>query len=88
MPDGVRALGGDPIADTSVVGRGVLGPIYVYSHFPLLAGVAALGVGIKLAITQVANPALTAGTRWALAGHWSPSAVRPRFSTMRRQPPP
>ena len=26
------------LADTSVVGRGVLGLVYVYSHFPLLAG--------------------------------------------------
>ncbi len=56
------------LADTSVVGRGALGLVYVYGHFPLLAGVAVFGVGIKLAITQGALPALGAGTRWALAG--------------------
>jgi low temperature requirement protein LtrA len=56
------------LAKTSVVGRGALGLIYVYGHFPLLAGVAAFGVGAKLAITEAARLALTAGTRWALAG--------------------
>ncbi len=56
------------LADTSVVGRGVLGLVYVYGHFPLLAGVAAFGVGTKLAITQAGQPGLGAGSRWALAG--------------------
>jgi low temperature requirement protein LtrA len=56
------------LADTSVVGRGALGLIYVYAHFPLLAGVAAFGDGTKLAISEAARPALTAGARWALAG--------------------
>ena len=56
------------LADTSVVGRGVLGLVYVYGHFLLLAGVAAFGVGTKLAITEAAQPGLGAGTRWALAG--------------------
>ena len=56
------------LADTSVVGRGVLGLVYVYAHFLLLAGVAAFGVGTKLAITKAAQPSLGAGTRWALAG--------------------
>jgi low temperature requirement protein LtrA len=56
------------LADTSVVGRGVLGLIFVYGHFPLLAGVAAFGEGTRLAITEAAQPGLGAGTRWALAG--------------------
>jgi low temperature requirement protein LtrA len=56
------------LADTSVVGRGALGLVFVYGHFPLLAGVAVFGVGTKLAITQAARPSLSAGTRWALAG--------------------
>jgi low temperature requirement protein LtrA len=56
------------LADTSVVGRGVLGLVYVYSHFPLLVGVSAFGVGAKLAITEAGQPGLTAGARWALAG--------------------
>jgi low temperature requirement protein LtrA len=56
------------LADTSVVGRGVLGLVFVYAHFPLLAGVAAFGDGTRLAITEAAQPSLGAGTRWALAG--------------------
>jgi low temperature requirement protein LtrA len=56
------------LADTSVVGRGVLGLVFVYGHFPLLAGVAAFGDGTRLAITEAAQPGLGAGTRWALAG--------------------
>jgi low temperature requirement protein LtrA len=56
------------LADTSVVGRGVLGLVYVYGHFPLLAGVAALGVGSTFAVTEAAQPCLTAAARWALAG--------------------
>jgi low temperature requirement protein LtrA len=56
------------LADTSVVGRGALGLVFVYGHFPLLAGVAAFGVGTKLAIIEAAHAGLDAGTRWALAG--------------------
>lgn len=56
------------LADTSVIGRGVLGLIYLYGHMPLLAGVAAFGAGTKLAITHAAHPGLEAGARWALAG--------------------
>jgi low temperature requirement protein LtrA len=56
------------LADTSVLGRGVLGLVYIYAHFPLLGGIAALGAGTKLAITHAAQPGLGAGARWALAG--------------------
>ena len=56
------------LADTSVVGRGALGLIFVYVHFTLLAGVAAFGEGTKLAVMQAAQPGLGAGARWALAG--------------------
>jgi Bacterial low temperature requirement A protein (LtrA) len=56
------------LADTSVVGRGALGLIFVYAHFPLLAGVAAFGEGVKIAIIHGAQPSLGAGARWALAG--------------------
>jgi low temperature requirement protein LtrA len=56
------------LADTSVVGRGMLGLVFPYSHFPLLAGVAAFGAGTKLAITTATAPGLAAGARWALAG--------------------
>jgi len=63
------------LADTSVVGRGVLGLVYVYSHFPLLAGVAAFGVGTKLAIGEAVQSGLSVGTRWALAGGISAFAL-------------
>jgi low temperature requirement protein LtrA len=56
------------LADTSVVGRGALGLVYVYAHFPLLAGVSAFGVGTGLAITEATHAQLAAGTRWAMAG--------------------
>ena len=56
------------LADTSVVGRGVLGLIFVYGHFPLLAGVAAFGAGTKLAVTDAGQPGLGPGARWTLAG--------------------
>jgi low temperature requirement protein LtrA len=56
------------LTDTSVVGRGVLGLVFVYSHFPLLAGVGAIGVGTKLAVTHAVGHGLGAGARWALAG--------------------
>ena len=56
------------LADTSVLGRAVLGLVYLYGHFPLLAGVAAFGAGTKLAITHAGASGLGAGIRWALAG--------------------
>jgi len=56
------------LADTSVVGRGVLGLVFIYAHFPLLGGVAAVGAGIKIAITQADAASLGAGARWAISG--------------------
>jgi low temperature requirement protein LtrA len=56
------------LADTSVIGRGTLGLIYLYGQFPLFAGVAAFGAGTRLAITHAGDPGLGAGARWALAG--------------------
>ena len=56
------------LTDTSVVGRGSLGLVFVYGHFPLLAGVVEFGEGTKLAITMAAQHGLGAGSRWALAG--------------------
>jgi len=56
------------LADTSVVGRGALGLIYLYGHFPLFPGVAGFAAGTTLAITHTDQPALGAGARWALAG--------------------
>jgi low temperature requirement protein LtrA len=56
------------LADTSVVGRGALGLVFVYAHFALLGGVAAFGEGTRLAIVGAARPSLGAGARWAMAG--------------------
>jgi low temperature requirement protein LtrA len=56
------------LADTSAVGRGMLGLIYVYAHIPLFPGVVAFGAGTKLAILHAGDPGLEAGARWALAG--------------------
>ena len=56
------------LADTSILGRGVLGIVYLYGHAPLFAGVAAFGAGTLLAITHAHDPSLEAGARWALAG--------------------
>jgi low temperature requirement protein LtrA len=56
------------LADTSVVGRGLVGLVYVYAHFPLLAGVAAIGAGMRLAITHAGAASLGPGARWAIGG--------------------
>ena len=56
------------LADTSVLGRGALGIVYLYAHNPLLAGVAAFGAGARLAVVDASHGALTVGTRWALGG--------------------
>jgi low temperature requirement protein LtrA len=56
------------LADTSVIGRGVMGLVFVDAHFPLLAGVAAFGEGTRLAIVGAAHSSLGSGARWALAG--------------------
>jgi low temperature requirement protein LtrA len=55
------------LADTSVVGRGALGLVFVYGHFPLYPGIAAFAAGTTLAITNVDQPNLGAGARWGLA---------------------
>jgi low temperature requirement protein LtrA len=56
------------LTDTSVVGRGALGLVFVYAHFSLLAGVAGFGEGSKLVIMGAPAPSVGAGARWAMAG--------------------
>jgi low temperature requirement protein LtrA len=56
------------LADTSVVGRGTLGLVFAYGHFPLFPGVAAFAAGTTLAITHADRSSLEAGARWALDG--------------------
>jgi low temperature requirement protein LtrA len=56
------------LADTSVVGRGLLGLVFPFGHLPLFCGVAAFAAGTKLAIVDATDPGLEAGARWAFAG--------------------
>jgi low temperature requirement protein LtrA len=56
------------LADTSVVGRGMLGLVFLYGHFPVFPGVVAFGAGAELAITHATDPGLDVGVRWAFAG--------------------
>jgi low temperature requirement protein LtrA len=53
-------------ADTSVLGRGMMGLVFMYTHFPLFAGVAAFGAGVKVAIHHSHAAHLDAGARWAV----------------------
>ena len=53
--------------DSEAVVRTLVGGLtYTYSHFPLVAGIAALGVGVKLAILAAAGKDEYAGTGWIL----------------------
>jgi low temperature requirement protein LtrA len=55
------------LADTSVVGRGMLGLVFMYGHFVLLAGVTMLGAGAEQAIIHATGESLAAGIRWAIS---------------------
>jgi low temperature requirement protein LtrA len=52
-----------------LLGRSIwAGQAYLYSHVPLMAGVLALGVGVKDAIQETAGTELSDSTRWVLCG--------------------
>jgi low temperature requirement protein LtrA len=52
-----------------LLGRSIwTGQVYLYSHLPLMAGVIALGVGVKDAIQETAGTELSDATRWILGG--------------------
>jgi low temperature requirement protein LtrA len=51
-----------------VVGRGTLGLVFIYGHFPLFPGVAAFAAGTTIAITRADQAGLDAGAHWALGG--------------------
>jgi low temperature requirement protein LtrA len=52
-----------------LLGRGIWsGQAYLYAHLPLMAGVIALGVGVKDAIQDTAGTELADSTRWILCG--------------------
>jgi low temperature requirement protein LtrA len=53
--------------DSEAVVRTLVGGLtYTYTHFPLIAGIAALGVGVKLAILAAAGKSEYEGTGWIL----------------------
>jgi low temperature requirement protein LtrA len=52
-----------------LLGRSIwAGQAYLYSHLPLMAGMIALGVGVKDAIKETAEAELADNTRWILCG--------------------
>ena len=52
-----------------LIGRSIwAGQAYLYSHLPLMAGVIALGVGVKHALQDTAAPELADASSWALCG--------------------
>jgi low temperature requirement protein LtrA len=54
--------------DSTVVGRDVLrGMTFVYSHFPVVIGIAAMGVGVRLAVISAAPGGQYEHSGWVLA---------------------
>jgi low temperature requirement protein LtrA len=52
-----------------LIGRSIwLGQTYLYSHLPLMAGVIALGVGVKYAVKDTQAAELADSSRWILCG--------------------
>ena len=55
--------------ESLLAGRSVLaGQTYLYVHLPLMAGVIALGVGVKYAIKETEGGSLADSSRWMLCG--------------------
>jgi low temperature requirement protein LtrA len=77
--------------DSSFTTRSVVrSQVYLYAHLPLMAGLIAVGVGIKYAIRGTAGAELTDSTRWILCGALSLAftalAAMAIVSTRSRQP--
>jgi low temperature requirement protein LtrA len=54
--------------DSSMVRRSILsGLVFVYAHFPVVVGIAAMGVGVRLAILSVGDGAKYDDTGWVFA---------------------
>lgn len=54
--------------DTTLVGRDVrAGMTFVYAHFPVAAGIAAMGVGVRLAVISAGPGTLYADSGWVVA---------------------
>ena len=57
----------DFLDEEAVVGRGLVGGLtFTYMHYFVVAGLAALGVGVKLAILDAGGDHHYAGTAWIL----------------------
>jgi ABC-type spermidine/putrescine transport system permease subunit II len=55
--------------DTAVMARSIVsGQVYLFAHIPLLIGLTALGVGVKLAIKASVDGGLPAGAAWTMGG--------------------
>jgi low temperature requirement protein LtrA len=61
-------LGGTPIRRTQAEGRTVLINIWLYTHLPLVIGIAAAGVAVEFVILSNPQTALPDEIRWLLCG--------------------
>ncbi|MUG97406.1 low temperature requirement protein A [Scytonema sp. UIC 10036] len=61
-------LGGTPIRRTQTEGRAVLINIWLYTHLPLVIGIAAAGVAVELVLLSNPEVALPDDIRWLLCG--------------------
>ncbi|KYC36036.1 low temperature requirement protein A [Scytonema hofmannii PCC 7110] len=61
-------LGGTPIRRTKTEGRSVLINIWLYTHLPLVIGIAATGVAVELVLLSNPEVGLPDNIRWLLCG--------------------
>ncbi len=61
-------LGGTPINRARTEGRATIMAIWLFTHFPLVAGIAASGVAVELALISKPMVALPDSVRWLLCG--------------------
>ncbi len=61
-------VGGAPIRNARTDGRAALMNIWLYTHLPLVIGIAATGVGVELVVASDANVALSDNYRWLICG--------------------
>jgi low temperature requirement protein LtrA len=61
-------LGGTPIQRAKTEGRSMIMSIWLYTHLPLVIGIAASGVGVELVLMSKPMVALPDSVRWLLCG--------------------
>lgn len=61
-------LGGTPIQRARTEGRAVIANIWLYTHLPLVMGIAATGVAVELVLLSKPMLALPDAIRWLLCG--------------------